>query len=280
MGMNRMADALSATASAYAKDDDPEFVRVGAPSTLKMVEMMVDRQPSHAGLLLTACSGFAQYAYGFLHLDSEIAAVTNAQAARDLAGRAARMYARSRGYCLRELAMRHPQLPQLLASDPVKGLAALDGTARADVPALFWAGAAWAGELAAEDNQLVRLAELAIARAFLARALALDETWGGGAIHEAMIAVEGLPALVGGSRARARQHFERAVALAEGQSAQAYVTMAASVAMPGKDRGEFTRLLEQALAVDPSRRPELRLANLLAQKRARFLLGNADRLFR
>ena len=49
MGMNRMAAALSATADAYARDDDPEFVRTGAPATLKMVEMMLDSQPSHPG---------------------------------------------------------------------------------------------------------------------------------------------------------------------------------------------------------------------------------------
>ena len=63
MGMNRMAEALSATAAAYSRDDDPEFVRLGAPATLKMVEMMLDTQPLDRGLLQTACSGFAQYAY-------------------------------------------------------------------------------------------------------------------------------------------------------------------------------------------------------------------------
>src|SRR5688572_24657374 len=72
MGINRMADALSATASAFGRDDDPEFVRIGAPSTLKMVEMMLDDQPTHPGLLLTACSGYTQYAYAFLQVESEI----------------------------------------------------------------------------------------------------------------------------------------------------------------------------------------------------------------
>ncbi len=54
MGLDRMTDALSATAAAFARDDDPEFVRVGAPSTLKMVEMLLDDDPAHPGLLLTA----------------------------------------------------------------------------------------------------------------------------------------------------------------------------------------------------------------------------------
>jgi len=62
MGVSRMADALSSTASAFTRDNDPEFVRQAAPSTLKMVEMMLDESPTPAGLLLTACSGFTQYA--------------------------------------------------------------------------------------------------------------------------------------------------------------------------------------------------------------------------
>ena len=62
MGISRMADALTSTASTFTRDNDPEFVRQAAPSTLKMVEMLLDESPSHPGLLMTACSGFAQYA--------------------------------------------------------------------------------------------------------------------------------------------------------------------------------------------------------------------------
>jgi predicted anti-sigma-YlaC factor YlaD len=279
MGMNRMADALTATAGAYARDDDPELVRVGAPSTLKMVEMMLDSRPSHPGLLMTACSGYAQYAYAFLHVESEYAAGGSALA-QDLRSRGNRMYARARGYCLRAMAIDHPRLVDLLQRDPKAALPLLESTAKRDVPSLFWGGAAWGGELALADNQLSRISELAVVRALLSRALALDDGWEAGTIHEAMIALDGLPALLGGSAARAREHFDRAVSLSQGQSAFAYVTFASSVCVPAKNRGEFERVLKQALAIDVSRRPSLRLANLVAQKRARFLLANANRMFR
>ena len=54
------------------------------------------------------------------------------------------------------------------------------------------------------DNPFARIGELATVRALLTRALELDEAWEGGTIHEAMIAVESLPVLLGGSAARAR----------------------------------------------------------------------------
>lgn len=280
MGMNRMADALSATASAYARDDDPEFVRTGAPATLKMVEMMLEGHPAHPGLLRTACSGFAQYAYAFLQVDSEIHARADDARAREAAERAGRMYGRARGYCLRALRLTQPALAGALEREPREAPGLLQAAARPEVPVLYWTAVAWAGELSVAGNQLSRLGELPVLKALLTRALELDEAWGHGAIHEAMIAVEGLPPLLGGSPVRARRHFERAVALSDGRSAFAYVTYAASVALPARNRREFDEMLDRALAVDPVRTPELRLANLIAQKRARHLRHEARALFR
>jgi predicted anti-sigma-YlaC factor YlaD len=57
------------------------------------------------------------------------------------------------------------------------------------------------------------------------------------------------------------------------------VALATGVAQPGKDRAEFERLLRAALAIDVSKRPSIRLANLIAQKRARYLLTQIDKLF-
>src|SRR6266545_4899012 len=106
IGISRMADALSSTATAFTRDTDPEFVRQAAPSTLKMVEMLLDQDPAHAGLLMTACSGFAQYSYAFLQADADAGDPASAST-RELKARAAAMYDRARGYCLRALEVRH-----------------------------------------------------------------------------------------------------------------------------------------------------------------------------
>ncbi len=270
-----MADALSATATAFARDDDPELVRLAAPTTLKMVEMLLDDAPQHPGLLLTACSGFTQYAYAFLQMDAEMAEPPESPAAAALRQRAASMYARARGYCERALQGRHPGVKSSLAEDPTPFLAA---AVQADVPALYWDAVAWGGELSLARNPLLRIGELASVRQMLSRAQELDEGWERGAIHEAFIALDGLPMLLGGNPARASAHFDRAVALSNGQSAFAYVAVAEAVAQRAGDRREFELQLRAALAIDTAP-PSLRLANLLAQKRARFLLARIDRLF-
>ena len=276
MGINRMAEALSTTAGIYAEDNDPEFVRLAAPSTLKMVEMLLEEQPSHPGLLLTACSGFTQYAYAFLHVESEVAQPVDIGRAQDLRSRGGRMYERARHYCMRALDVRHPGSSARLSKDPKSALAKAEAR---DVPALFWLAASWGGSMALADNQLTRIAELVPIRVLITRALTLDEGWEEGAIHEALIVLEGLPLLLGGSAERARKHFDRAVELSNGHSAFAFVTMASSVAARAGNRAEFETLLKSALAVDVDRRPSFRLANLIAQKRARFLLSRANAIF-
>ena len=276
MGLERMADAISATSSAFATDNDPEFVRLAAPSNLKMVEMMLEDQPRHHGLLSTACSGFTQYAYAFLQVDADAMEPSRAAEARELRARAGRMYDRARDYCLRALDI---NVGGLRAELPTGKTQALSRTGREDVAALFWLGASWGGSLAVANAPAMRIGEIPIVRAVLKRALELDPSWEFGAIHEALIAVEGLPPMLGGSPVRAREHFDNAVRLSEGASAFAYVTLATSVAQPAKDRAEFERLLRAALAVDVAKRPSLRLQNLIAQKRARTLLARIETLF-
>jgi predicted anti-sigma-YlaC factor YlaD len=150
---------------------------------------------------------------------------------------------------------------------------------KADVPALYWTAAAWGSTISLGLDQPELIAQLPIARALMLRALALDETYDQGAIRAAMISIDAVPESMGGSAARARQHFERAVELSGGQSAGPYVTMAMAVAQPAQDRAEFEQLLNQALAIDADKYPAWRLANLISQKRARFLLSRVDALF-
>jgi len=266
MALNRMASALASASSVYETDNDPEFVRLAAPSTLKTVEMLLKDAPSNPQLLRTACSGFTQYSYGFLHIEGELRA-SDAAASAELKSRAARMYQRARGYCLRGLALAHPRVTlESLGNDPN---AALRETTVADVPWLYWTAASWGAELSLATNQLARITELASVRALLNRARALDDGWENGAIHEAMIPFDGLPAMLGGSASAARADFNRAMELSGGKSIFAYVALASTIADPAEKK----KLLEAAVAIDAASLTSRRLTNLIAQRYARALLS-------
>lgn len=277
MAVSGLADSLSSgTGSVFGSDDDPELIRDAAPFSLKTLEALLVELPDHPGLLLSACSGFAQYAYAFPQADAELAGDADYARVEALRTRARKLFTRGRDDCLRALELRRPGVGEQLLLAPED---ALGWAEPPDVPLLYWTGASWGGAISLGLDRPELVADFPAVRALLARALALDEDWERGAIHAALISLDSVPAAMGGSRERARQHFERAVELSEGASAGPYVSYAVGVALADGDRAGFERLLEQALAVDPERDPSQRLANAIAQRRARHLLDSADALF-
>lgn len=276
MAVRSVADTLAGSGDTFASDEDPDLVRDAAPFSLKLMESLLAEVPTHRGLLLTACAGFTQYAYAFVQTDAALTEHEDFERAEALKARARRMYLRARGYCLRHLEVRYRGLGTRLAADPGR---ALEAVGREDVPGLYWTAASWGAAIALGADRPDLIADLPVVRALFARALALDEAFGQGALHEALIAIEALPEAMGGSAARARAHFRRAVELSKGRAAGPYVTLAATVAVSEQNRAEFETLLKQALAVDPDAEPSRRLANLVAQRRARYLLDHVDFYF-
>jgi predicted anti-sigma-YlaC factor YlaD len=271
------ADALSGGGGGvFASDPDPELIRDAAPFSLKSMEALLQELPEHEGLRLAACSGFAQYAYAYPQTDAELVEASDFAAAEALRARALGLFLRGRDHCLRALELRSPGTPARLLREPQGALEDMRGE---DVALLYWTGAAWGGAVALGLDRPDLVADFPAVEALLTRALALDESWGEGAIHAALISLEAVPESMGGSKERARGHFERAVELSRGRSAGPYVSYAASVARPAGDRAGFEELLRRALAVDPDAAESQRLANHIAQRRARSLLGRVDELF-
>jgi predicted anti-sigma-YlaC factor YlaD len=274
--VNKIGDALANTGSNFAADDDPELVGQAIPFGLKTMEGLLEESPKHAGLLLAVTSGFVQYAYGWVQLEADIVEAKDLARATELRGRAQKLYLRAREYGLRGLELDSPGLRTALQRD---AKAALAGTKRKHVPLLYWTAVAWAGAIALKVNDSELSADQGVVEALARRALELDEGWDLGSIHEFFISWEAARSSIGGSLERAREHFDRALALSQGRRAFPYLSFAESVSVVRQDRAQFREMLDKALAVDVSHKDAQRLANLLAQKRARFQLGRADELF-
>jgi hypothetical protein len=158
-------------------------------------------------------------------------------------------------------------------------LLALSRAERKDVEMLYWTAASWGAAISLGLDQPELAVDFPVVRALTDRALALDETWSKGALHELMISLDSLPEALGGDPKRARQHFDRAVALQKGQAPGPYVALVTGVSVPERNRAEFESLLKQAIAVDPNADPSVRLATLITQRRARALLDQVDTRF-
>ena len=276
MAVESLADSLAAGGDVYSSDDDPELIRDALPFALKTMESLHAEVPRHRGLLTALSRSFTQYAYAFVETDALLLEEEDYDAALALRERALKLYLRARDYGLRGLELDYPGIMADLPIRPEQAVARLEPET---VELAFWTGASWGAAIALGLDRAELVADVDAARSLLARVLELEPDFDRGAAHEAMIAVESLPEIMGGSPERAREHFEAAVALAEGQSAGAFVSMAVSGSLPAQDRSEFEALLARALAVDPDHEPARRLANLIAQRRARHLATLGDVLF-
>jgi predicted anti-sigma-YlaC factor YlaD len=275
--LNQVGDALAGSGTTFAADNDPDLVRAAVPFSLKLMDAVLLETPRHEGLLLTAASGFTEYAYAFVQEDADEIEATDLNAAEALRGRARRLYLRGRDYGLRGLEVRHRGFAAAVRADPKK---AVRLATTKDVPLLYWTAAAWAATISVSKDNPDLIADLPIIEAMMDRALELDERFDDGAIHSFLITYEmGRSGGLGDPADRARRHFDRALALSGGAQAAPWVALAEAVCVQKQDLKGFRQALERALAVDPDARPEWRLMNLVMQRRAKWLLGRTDELF-
>jgi predicted anti-sigma-YlaC factor YlaD len=277
IAVSTLGNALAKGGASWSGDDDPELIRDAMPFALKTTESLLAAAPRHKGLLLTAASSFTQYAYAFVQCDADYIEAKDLRAAIAMRARAGKLYLRARNYGMRGLEVASTGFGAALRANPDQ---ALTDIAAEDVPLLYWTALAWGAQIALAKDNSDLTADLPLAERLMRRARELDPSWGYGSIFDFYIAYEGgRPPSAGGSVDRARAAFDDAMRYAKGWRVAPLVSLAESVAVATQNRAEFTLLLDQALSVDAERTGDQRLANLIAQKRAAWLLSRADELF-
>jgi predicted anti-sigma-YlaC factor YlaD len=277
MAINMVGNSLAESGSNFASDDDPELIASAIPFGLKTMEGLLETSPRHKGLLFAACSGFTQYSYAFVQEEADYIEAQDLQKATAMRARAKKLYLRAVGYGMRGLDVEFPGFSEQIRKDPDLALAK---TTKKHVPLLYYTGAAWAAAFAIDvaDSSL-SVNQTAIEK-IMRRALALDEAWEKGSLHDFFISWEAGHVSAGGSVEKAREHYARSRALAAGQRVSPLVSFAESVLQPEQKKKEFEQVLNEALAIDIEKAPpEQKLANVLAQRRARWLLSRVDELF-
>jgi len=277
IAVDNLASSMAGGAEFYRQDDDPEMIRDAMPFGLKLLEQLRLSSPDNVDLAESLASGYTFYAKAFLEPEIDRLAAKDLDAAEVVRERARKLYRKGRSYALDGLELRHPGLTRGLQEASGRTLAA---TTASDVPLLYWLGAAWGSEIALSKDVPAVVADLSLVGAIMTRARELEPDWGRGAIHQFFIIYDGgRPAAMGGSVERARVDLQRALAASDGKAVSPLVSYGETVAVALQDRQMFREMLHKALAVDPEHTPEDRLANILAQRHARYLLTREDQLF-
>lgn len=279
------ADALSGPGGGLSSDDDPELVRDAAPFGLKTMEQLAEALPDHRAIRLALASGFAQYGYAFVNEEADRVADKNINQAQTLYVRARRLYLRGRDYALAGLEIAHPGAQASLRGADRGAWASILGSMTADdVPYLYWCAASWALAVSTGKDKPELIADLGVIEQIIGRAFALQPDYDEGAIHEFYVSFDASRSeQQGGGPAKSKQHLDKAQELSHGRKLGSIVSYAEGVLVQQQKKAEFVALMQKLADTDVYQdSPEwkrVRLANIIARERARWLLSKLSDLF-
>jgi predicted anti-sigma-YlaC factor YlaD len=274
--IGQLGSALAQGGGAFAQEDDVQLAGQAAPFSLKLIESLLLQAPDNPDLLLAAASGYTQYAYGWVQQPADFLETEDPKRAASERLRARSLYLRAHAYARRAWVVRLRDFETRFSQDNSSALAQ---ATREDVALLYWSATSLGAAIALGKQEPKLVARVPEVAAYIDRATALDPDWNAGSLHSFLVSFEqARPGMADGAETRARSALQEALRASAGLQAGPLVAFAESVSVQTQDRAEFTRLLEQALAIDLDRAPDLRLANRLHQERARWLLSRTDDL--
>ncbi|HUI92316.1 MAG TPA: TRAP transporter TatT component family protein [Chitinivibrionales bacterium] len=278
--VNLMAGALSkeSGAAVFSGDDDPGLVGDAMPFAIKLYESLVASSPNNRPLLLATGKSLCMYAYAFVQVPAEQLTYTDLDTKNEMLQRAKRLYLRGRDYILRAITLRHPHFMEYLDKNDFAD--AFHGISARDTSYLYWLGMAWMAAFTADKGDVSLMVDIPKAVALANKVLELNDGYSEGAAHEFFITYYGaMPAAMGGSEEKAREHFNKAVAYSKGCKSSPYIALATTVCVKNQNLAEFKSLVETALKVDVNKCPGNRLLNILNIQKAHWLLDHTDAFF-
>ena len=278
IAVNKLGNMLASSGSTFTSDEDPELVAAAIPFGLKLYEGLLAESPKHTGLLLAAAQGFTEYSYAFIDLKAEEAKEQSLDQADALRERARKMYLRANRYGMRGLEVKYPGIAAAIDNDAVT---ALKRVRKQEVPMLYWTAASLGLAISTSKGNPEMIGQLPLVEMMVNRIAELDETYDNGAVPEFLITLEAARSGVKleDQEAAMRKHFDRAIEISKGKRAGTYVSFAENASVPAQNAAEFQSMLDKALAIDVDADPDNSLANIVAQRRARWLLAHKSELF-
>jgi hypothetical protein len=247
--------------------DEPDWQlgRDAMASQIKLIEILMVSDPDNRTLRRLATEAFSGYAFLFVE-DAE-------------PGRAKGLYLRGRDHALAALALK-PEFAGLAAKNNEDFDAALKTATKDDVPELFWAGFGWGSMINLSKDDAAALAGLPKAVALMERVNELDPGYHfAGADIFLGVYYASRPAMLGGSPAKAKTHFDQAHRATKGGYLMTHVFNARWYAVAVQDRELFKQLLTKTLESPSGALPEARLTDEAAKKKAAAFLEKIDDYF-
>lgn len=249
---------------AFNKNCDIKLLQESLPFALSSISGLIDISPSNEIFLTNGAHAYFGYAFAFVE-DTDIE-------------RAKKLYLTAMEYGFRAI---YKERYKDIISSP---LAEFNGHAKKlrkkDVTPLFWATISWLSYIHLNLGDMKVFMEIPKAEILVRRLLELDENFYFGSPHAMMASYYAAqPEITGGNPAKAKEHFEKAIKISEGNFLMHHFFYAKFYAVRTQDKDLYIKLLKQIIDT-----PEDILANhcaitSLCKIKAKKLLGAVDEYF-
>jgi TRAP transporter T-component len=249
--------------NAILDQDDIATVRDGVPAYLLMIDAMIAGDPQNPDTLLAGAKLYGAYTGGFV----------------DQPERGKRLAQRAYDYARRALCISEKTLCAQLDGSFEAFSGELSRVGVKDVATLYGFASAWAGRIQNNTSDWNAIADIPKVTALLERVVVLDPNQDNGGPDLYLGVLNSIrPKSLGGEPEAGKAHFEKALALSAGRNQMVRVLYAEHYARLVFDQELHDKLLNEAIAADPTA-PRLTLVNTLAKLRAQRLLETGKDYF-
>jgi tetratricopeptide (TPR) repeat protein len=265
IAVRTMGGILDNGFQAFNEESDLQLAHEALASNLKLIEALIKSDPENEKFLMFAAQGYNAYALAFAEDDS--------------VERARVFYLRAKDYGMRIL-MQNSAFKEAFDKDDATFAAAIQKMDKENVPAMFWTAFSWGSYINITRTDITALADLAKVQAMIRFVAEKDSSYYYGGAYMFLGAIEGTtPPGLGGKPEKAKEYFEKALAINKGKFLMTQLYYAKTYAVQVLDQELFEKLLQEVEAADLEALPEVRLPNAVAKQKARRLLSQAGEIF-
>jgi tetratricopeptide (TPR) repeat protein len=273
------AGLFTRAAPAFESYWDYDLAGEAVPATIVQFEGILRVIPDNESILAQLAQAYVAYAYGWVEADVEALEFEGDYEEADVQrGRARMMYLRAVDLTRHWVRLHNGDVDNAVKAsvEDLEDWLQNAFVEEADAEMLLWHGYAWGSYINAAKDDMEAIADLAYAKAFVARSIELNPDYynAAGYVFMGVATASEMAA----DMDEAKVYFEKALARTERRALQTQVNMARYYAVKTGNRELFDTLLTEVMdAHDPL--PEARLANVMARERAALYIANADQLF-
>ncbi|UCH83414.1 MAG: hypothetical protein JSW50_13295 [Candidatus Latescibacterota bacterium] len=265
LAVGAMGPILENSKTAALASNDIRTFNAATPSSLFLLEGLIETDPKRTDLRLSAAMLYFSYAFTFDEPEDEPYASS--------------LYLRGLGHAETVL-LRNKKLADTWDKPFDEFTQGLDAVTEKDLEALVWTVANWSQFIALHLDSTQVLTQIPRVTALLDRTIEIDGTYFEGLPYMILGSLHAFrPPMMGGDPDASRDNFTEAMKVSDGKFLLASYLYAKFYCYRVQDPDEFEESLQFVIAQPDTVLPDYQLLNAIAKQKAVTLLEEKDELF-